>query len=432
MAFAAGSRHGVRYIKEQQFGVVPDNPVMTDLRITSCSLVLSKDSFQSNEIRRDAQISDLRHGVKQANGDIGIELSYGAFDEFLAALVRGEWEDNVLVAGIDMPTFTIERVFSDIDQYETFTGCAINTLNLQIQTNAMITGTFGIVGRGANFTDGPTATESIPSPANPPLDGFTGTLKEGGVPIGVVTSISISCDNSIQPANVLGSDEAAALVPGRINITGSMSAYFENLELLNKFLHETESELEIILGDGGPGSYILTLPRIKYTGGSNPVDGEGPIMLDMPFQALLDACTGTNIRIERIPLPEKVATACILTWDKTSLQESSDNNGRIDGAITVTLSGGNGKEFSGWTDKDLPGVVFEDVPAGLTGVARRMSPTTCKIWLEGEATSHASTDSFSFKVRFTGASFHKGYCECLGDTVEGSEKTISVTFSDNE
>ena len=301
MPFATGGNHGLRYVKEATFGVTPANPTMRELRHTSCSIALTKDTFQSNELRKDAQISDLRHGVKQVGGDVGIELSYGEYDDFLAAAIRGSWSNNILKAGTTQQYFTIEREFADIKQFELFRGCSVNTLSLDIQSNAMVTGTIGFVGKGVSFATTTAAKTQTASYTHSPVDGFHGSLKEGGANIAVITSISLSIENGIEAANIIGSDEAAALVPGRINCTGSVSAYFENMSLLQKFVDETESSLEITLGDGGPGSYIITLSRIKYTGGDNGLDGEGPVMLDMPFQALLNSSAGTNVQIQRIP-----------------------------------------------------------------------------------------------------------------------------------
>lgn len=302
MAFASGSNHGLKYIKESTFGTTPATPTMLALRHTNCSLALSKDSFQSGELRKDAQISDLRHGLKKASGEISLELSFGEYDAFLAAALRGSWVADELVAGIVTPTFTIEREFADINQFELFTGCAVNSLSLDIKTNAMITGSLGFVGKNVTFGTSTAATTTTPSLTHSPLDGFSGTLKEGGAPIAVVTGIKLQIDNGIDTANVLGSNTAAALVPKRINCTGTVSAYFQGMSLLQKFVDETESDLEITLGSGGPGSYILSVPRIKYSGGDNAANDEGPIMLNMPFQALLDADTATNVKITRIPI----------------------------------------------------------------------------------------------------------------------------------
>ncbi len=421
MAFASGSQHGMRFIKENEFGVTPENPDMRALRHTSSSLVLNKDSFQSNELRRDAQISDLRHGVKQVSGDIGIEFSYGEFDDFLAAAVRGEWKDNELVAGIVTPYFTIERIFNDIKKVETFTGCAVGTLSLEIQTNSMITGTIGIVGKGVSFSENGVCVKELPSYTYSPLDGFHGELNEGGVPISVITGISINIDNGIEPANVIGSDEAAALISGRINITGTVSAYFENLDLLNKFVNETESELEIILGDGGPGSYIIYLPRIKYSGGTNNVDGEGPITLDMPFQALLDDCTGTNIKITRIPAISNEAVPCVLSFSGTAITETEAG---VYDVVTATLEG---KTFNGADGKELPGVQVTNLPAGVKCEVVRTSATTAEIRLFGEPADR--TNPGAFNVVFPASSFSKGFCHCEGFEVTGRAQDMTIAWA---
>lgn len=304
--FATGGFHGTRYCKESAFGVTPVNPAMRGLRHTSNSLILSKDSFQSNELRADAQISDLRHGNRRAGGDIGIEMSFAEYDDFLAAALRSSWSGDTsgpatLTAGTDMTSFTIERVFNDIGQFQVFTGCEVNSFSFSVRTNAMVTGGIGLVGKDVAFAVAPLDPEPLPGAPHAPFDGFKGELREGDAAIAVVTGLQLSISNGIEPAFVIGSDTAAALTAGRINVSGTLSAYFRNMDLLQKFVNEAESSLSFTLGDGDSASYVFTLPRIKYSGGDNPVDGEGPVMLSMPFQALYDEATGTNIKVERIP-----------------------------------------------------------------------------------------------------------------------------------
>lgn len=61
------------------------------LRRVSSSLTLSKDTYQSNEIRSDRQIADFRHGVKRVQGYISGELSPLTYKDFFAAACRGNW-----------------------------------------------------------------------------------------------------------------------------------------------------------------------------------------------------------------------------------------------------------------------------------------------------------------------------------------------------
>lgn len=302
MAFATGAFSGVTYMVESTFGVTPSTPTMIDLKQTGSSLVLNKDSFQSEQLRDDRQISDLRHGVKQVNGDINFEFSYGEYDTFLEHALFGTYSTNTLKAGTTEKSMTIERGFADITQYVPFTGCEISSMSLSIAANAIVTGTFSIVGQSTTGYSGtPLDASPTPSQTTSPFDSFTGELKEGGAAIAVITSIELNLDNAITPNFVVGSDETPQVTAGRSNLTGTVTAFFEDATLINKFINETESSIELTLGDGLSESYTFLIPRIKYSGGDNSTADEGPIEISMPFQALYDTGEATNLKITRIP-----------------------------------------------------------------------------------------------------------------------------------
>jgi len=69
--------------------------------------------------------------------------------------------------------------------------------------------------------------------------------------------------------------------------------------MFNKFVNETVSSVEIVLGNGTTKSYTITIPRLVYSGSDTAVSGEGPITLSMPFTALYDPTEMTNLKIVR-------------------------------------------------------------------------------------------------------------------------------------
>ena len=200
----------------------------------------------------------------------------------------------------------MERFFGDIltidKPYHRFTGVEFNTLALAISANAMITGTLGVLGQNMTTDTAIVAGATYAAPTTTsPLDSFTGTLNEAGTPIAVITEIQLNVENGLEARFVVGSKASIRPSIGRSNCSGQITAYFENSLLLDKFINETESNIVFELPDGAGNKYIFTLPRIKYNGGQPDVEGEGPITLSMPFQALLNAATSTNIQIERVP-----------------------------------------------------------------------------------------------------------------------------------
>jgi hypothetical protein len=296
---ARGSRVGVTYAMEDSWGSVATDGTAYELRVTGIGVNLTKDSFQSNELRSDRHIADLRHGLQSVSGDISVELSYDSFDDIIESAMYEEWEtDDTIVTGTTEKSFTLQKYFSDITQYHVFPGCVVNTWNISVTPNGIITSTFNVMGEEMITS----ATSVLPAASAKssysPFDSFSGTLTEGGVTNALITSIDFSLSNNLSTLPVIGSDKTIGLVDGRANITGTVSAYFANSTLLDKFINETESSLSFQLTDG-TRSYTFTMPRIKYSGGDVPVNGEGPIVMNMPFQALYDSGDGYSLIITK-------------------------------------------------------------------------------------------------------------------------------------
>lgn len=206
--------------------------------------------------------------------------------------------------GTTRRSFTIERNFGDIASadkpYHRFTGVEVNSMELQVSANSMTTGSFSFVGKDMTTASAAIAGATYPAaPSTSPLDSFTGTLNEGGVSIAVITEITLTLENGLEPRFVVGSKASLQPSIGRSSVSGQITAYFENSTLLDKFINETESSLEFTMPDAAGNAYRIFLPRIKYTGGQPDVSGEGPITLSMPFTALRHAVAGTTLLIER-------------------------------------------------------------------------------------------------------------------------------------
>ena len=300
MKIAHASRHAIAYVLEEEHGVTPDNPSMAYLRNTSCTLNLTRDSFTSEELRKDRQISDVRTGTDQIGGAIGFEPSFGEFDAFLEAVLAGTWTDDVLTAGVEERSFTIERQFTDIEQYVRYRGCFVNQFSLNLQPNAMMTGSFEIVGLSGETADTPLTASVAASRTGRAYDTYSGELRDGDDTLAVVTGLEFTLNNGIQPQFVLFQRAAPFVTWGRSNCTGTLTAFFEDARMIQKFLDETPVDLHFTIGRPQDGQYQFTLPRILYTGTENNMEQDGPISISMPFQAVLDPEAGTNISIKRL------------------------------------------------------------------------------------------------------------------------------------
>jgi len=302
MAFAQGSRSSLSYIAETSFGTTPSTPTFANLPINSHSLDLTKDRVEGNEIQADRMTRVDRHGNKQAGGSIEVDLRKGDYDELLESAFFNSYATNILKVGTTPKFFTIEDAANDIAQFRLFTGMAVSTASFSIAPNQMVTATFDMVGKGMTQagTTGSTGGTPTASTTNSPFDSYSGTITDGGSGISIVTSIDFSLSNSLAPTFVVGADNAQSLEFGSAVVEGTMTVYYEDETLINKFLNETESSITVSVDDPtGSNAYTFEFPRVKYNGASVPLQNPQSRLITLPFVALYDTTENTNLKMTR-------------------------------------------------------------------------------------------------------------------------------------
>src|SRR5690606_36461361 len=131
MAVASEYARDIAFVAEDSVGVTPGPspaPTMKFLRFTSGFPTTVKNTFASDEVRSDGQITDMRPGTRRISGDLGFELSYGAFDDWLQAALGGTWDANVLKSGRTARSFTLEERHTDLTKYVRSKGVAVNSM----------------------------------------------------------------------------------------------------------------------------------------------------------------------------------------------------------------------------------------------------------------------------------------------------------------
>jgi len=301
MAFAQGSRSSLSFITESTFGTTPAGN-FTNLPFSTHSLNLTKDRVAGTDIQADRMARVDRHGNRQVGGDIVVDLRDGDFDVFLESAMLNTWATNVLKVGTTPKFMSIEDYAADIDQARVFTGMSVSTMGISLAPNQMVTTTFGMVGKDMTMS----ATEKTQDAASgaAPFDAYSGDISIGNVggaaAVAIVTALDFTLNNSYAPTFVIGDDSAPSLEYGRAEVEGTLTAYFEDAALINRFLNETETEIEVSVDDPtGANSYTFSFPRVKINSADVGVDGPTSRMISMSFVALYDATEGTNLKITR-------------------------------------------------------------------------------------------------------------------------------------
>jgi len=353
------------------------------VRRVSSSLNLTKDTYQSNEIRDDRQIADFRHGTKRVTGSITGEFSPSTYWDFFEASCRGTAGTAVTIDQSDLTTlsadhstskftaaagdpvalglrvgdifratslsdsdnntknfiilsfggtsnreitvfpapdtmsadngfslstigqtlyipstnfvsrkFGIEEYNEDIDIARLFTECRAAGFTLNLPATGMATCEFPFMGRDMEVyeaSNAPFYTSPTAETGTGIFAAVNGLLRVNGAVQGVVTGISITMNLAPSSDAVVGQDFVPEVFLGSANITGQVTALFENADLINNFVDEDEIDILVYLTTTSavdtPAATIY-LPRVKFGAANVATQGMGAQSITMPFQAL--------------------------------------------------------------------------------------------------------------------------------------------------
>ncbi|WP_288456141.1 phage tail tube protein [uncultured Acinetobacter sp.] len=271
---------------------------------TTNGLDASAQTTESQTIK-DSRIAagTLVTGV-EVQGDIESEWAYGIQDGVLELVAFNAWNSNVLTfGGTSRKTLSIIRGFSDIDNFQVFTGCHINQWTLSIPDAGIVTSKFAIMGmKRTAYEVAPTGTVTPAGDAIPFTSLSTGDiLIEGEKKAGMcVTQIELTIDNTMQIQKCLDYENNISgiletIMKGSGNFTVAWSK--NTAELYEKqFLNEPIS-LEYSLKDKDGNKYTLSLPNVLVSA-PLPSGGAGDILNTQFSFTVADAAP----TLKRIPI----------------------------------------------------------------------------------------------------------------------------------
>lgn len=109
MTIARGISKIVTIAKETTWSdpVAGNSPTAKELRRVTASFNLTKDTYESNEIRRDYQVADMRHGIRGVDGALNGELSPGSYSELMGSVLSKDFVVVGLPVTLTSATITV-------------------------------------------------------------------------------------------------------------------------------------------------------------------------------------------------------------------------------------------------------------------------------------------------------------------------------------
>lgn len=196
-----------------------------------------------------------------------------------------------------LPSFSISKDFIDITQSFIYTGMTGSKITGSIKDSGFVEFAVSFLGKGRTASATPMDSAPTSLVDNPySLAAADIAITEGGGALATATELAFEIDNELDGDQyvIAAQGQRGGIPCGKIKVTGTLTAFFENLTLFDKAVNSTESAIVVTLrhGDGagsaGNESTVITFPEILYDEVDPQVGGSGGVLVELPFRAVYD------------------------------------------------------------------------------------------------------------------------------------------------
>lgn len=195
-------------------------------------------------------------------------------------------------------SYTVEQWYKDIAQSEVYTGVKAGSVNTKIPATGIITSDFSFMGKDL-YQTGTSQYFTSPTAAGTTgvLTSVQGAVVIDGLEGACITDASINITRKQTPAQCLGSNSNSDIFVGNIEVSGSLSMYFSDASIRDKFKNETPVSLVIAAttGTSKTDDFItFVLPKVKLNSFTAADAIEG-IVSTVDFVAVLNDVTTAGL-----------------------------------------------------------------------------------------------------------------------------------------
>jgi len=300
------------------------------IRMTGESLTYNISNTQSDEIRSDRNVADLIRTDASVGGDINFEMSYGgtytvssvsynhAMDDLLEGVMCSSFSSNVLKNGTATKAYTLEKQFGGATSggFHRLRDVMFDGMTLNLSAGSIVTGSVSALGSTLDVSDStllkaPNANSVSSTDVMNAIDDVTLIQAQDSATATDTTlnnlakcmNLSITVANNLRVNNEIGTLGAARIGLGQFVVTGTMSLYFENKNLYQRYIGGNSSGLKFKIEDNANtngNSYTFEIPLIEFTSASVLAgSSNADVMVELGFQGKYYASDGATMKITR-------------------------------------------------------------------------------------------------------------------------------------
>ncbi len=288
--------------------------------IASCTTTAAAKTVTraSGDFTTDIQVGDV---IKLSGGTAG-DMGYYRVTAAVALTLTVDRPTNFagssgnvtvtrgarVVNGTATPSFTIEVAHLDLEKAQIYTGCVINTMDVNLSIGQLATVTFGIEAQSSTRVDNFVGSSGIyiasatytAATAHPTLDPIgVQEIRVGGADY-AAQSLTMNLTNNARPREQIGALGPVSMARGFFGATGQVTAYLEDWTDHNAFAGNTPTDLWFAAIDANSRGWSIALPQVKFSDLTAPVTGNNTdVFKNISVTAYKDPTEACTVRLQR-------------------------------------------------------------------------------------------------------------------------------------
>lgn len=306
MAQAQGYRGRLALAYETEYGVTPASPSGFILPITSSKIVAKQTLIEDKTIRGIRDLAPPGLGNIDVQGPVVVPIDEINIGYWLKALFGQPTTTgsaapytHTFKPGFTQPSLCLEQQFPDLGQYFLYNGCKVSKFSASFEVNNQdLQATIDIMGGKETLATASFFAEPVTNPMTK-FGAFMASIMDDGLLLANVTKVELTVDTGLDGSiyTLGGGGFRGSLPEGMLAITGTVTAIFDSMALLNKAISGSTSSIELNLTSALTGhSLDILLPEIIYERTSPGIDGPKGVSIALPFRAFYNTnASGVSI-----------------------------------------------------------------------------------------------------------------------------------------
>ena len=209
--------------------------------------------------------------------------------------------DHVFTSGaVTLPSLSLELGMPELPDFPLFTGVRANSLAFTFQRSGEAQATVNLIGQGETLQ---TKTRDA-SPQEAPYTRFSqfqGSIKQGGRPLGNVTSASMTYSNNLEKIETIRDDgKIEGVDPGVATLTGNIAVRYADNTLMDTARSGVPIDLELAYTIDKSRQLILQCHEVYLPKPKRSLSGPNGIEASYDFQGAKDTTRGAMLTVTLI------------------------------------------------------------------------------------------------------------------------------------